>query len=282
MTCSLSSPLVALLAGLVLPFAAACAAPPLSSGPARSAPSMGSQHANTASTVSAGAETRNVESTEGAATDERVLGDERTPRRERAVGDFVVFRFSGSYRKAPVVLTERVVAKDPGSVVLEVSLSEERDDGTLEDAKRVYRVTVIDSGEKAGSIEKVARVVKGKARPDKREAFESFIAQTALSADENEGAIGTEKTSIDVSGVKIACDKASYRVRIGKKSATLSTLVSEVFAWSDVGGEIRADDGKVIYKAELVKVGHADAGTPKSATTSEPAKAGAVASVYDD
>ena len=47
-------------------------------------------------------------------------------------------------------------------------------------------------------------------------------------------------------------------MRIGKTKATMRTLQSEDFAWGDVGGEITAEDGRVLYRAELIDRGHAD------------------------
>ncbi len=52
--------------------------------------------------------------------------------------------------------------------------------------------------------------------------------------------------------------KTSYRVRVGKKKATLRTVESEGFAWGDLGGEITAGNGKVLYRAEVVELGHSD------------------------
>jgi len=52
--------------------------------------------------------------------------------------------------------------------------------------------------------------------------------------------------------------QTSYRVRLGKRQATLRTVESAGFAWGDVGGDITAD-GKVLYRAEVVEAGHDDA-----------------------
>jgi len=35
----------------------------------------------------------------------------------------------------------------------------------------------------------------------------------------------------------------------------MQTLSSETFAWGDVGGEIRADGGALVYSAKLVDMG---------------------------
>jgi hypothetical protein len=52
---------------------------------------------------------------------------------------------------------------------------------------------------------------------------------------------------------------------VGKKQATMSTLESSTFVWGDVGGEIKTDKGKVLYKAEVVEAGHDDAAAKAAA-----------------
>jgi len=36
----------------------------------------------------------------------------------------------------------------------------------------------------------------------------------------------------------------------------MNTLESEGFSWGDLGGEIVTSNGEVLYKAELVELGH--------------------------
>jgi len=171
----------------------------------------------------------------------------------RNPGDFVVYRFSGSYRDKPLVLSERVVEKSNDRLTMAVTL----DDG---DAKHEFRVTLDESSAAPGEVVSVTRLEDGASRPMSVEEYESLLAITSLAADENEAELGAEDVLLDVDGSKMPCRKTSYRVRIGKRHATMHTLESAVFAWGNMGGEITTDSGKVIYRAEVVETGHATPG----------------------
>jgi hypothetical protein len=89
--------------------------------------------------------------------------------------------------------------------------------------------------------------------------LDTLMAETMLAADENQGAIDSEKVTTSVGGRDFACTQTRYRVRVGKHAATMRTVSSESFPWGDVGGEIVSDEGKVLYRAEVVEAGSASA-----------------------
>ena len=62
----------------------------------------------------------------------------------RKPGDFVVYRFSGTFRKEPVVLTQRVVAREGSVVVIDATLEE----GTK---KQTLRLRMNDAGAAIGA-----------------------------------------------------------------------------------------------------------------------------------
>ncbi|WP_437935408.1 hypothetical protein [Sorangium sp. So ce341] len=183
----------------------------------------------------------------------------------RAPGDYVAYRFSGSFRKTPLLLTQRVVAREGDVLVVDV---------TLEDGKETeaLRVRMSDAPSRRGEILGAAWIDGGAERPATLAAYDAMMAKTALAADENEEVLGTEAVNVEVGGGAIACQKTSFRVRIGRTKATMRTLQSDDFAWGDVGGEITAEDGRVLYRAELVDRGHADArpSAPAAAAGAEP------------
>jgi hypothetical protein len=76
-----------------------------------------------------------------------------------------------------------------------------------------------------------------------------------LSADENLESIGSRELKLKVGKEQLDVTKHAYRVRIGQMSAVMYTLAAEAFPWGDVGGEIRGDDGTLLYKAEIVEIG---------------------------
>jgi hypothetical protein len=196
---------------------------------------------------------------------------EAAPAREP--GDFVAYRFSGSFRKAPLTLTQRVAAREGSVLVIDMTLA---GGGATE----ALRVRMSDAPETRGEVLSAARLGSdGAERPAPLAAYEALIAKTALAADANEAELGEEAVTLDVGGAPLACRKVSYRVRVGKSTATMRTIQSDAFAWGDVGGEITAEDGRVLYRAEIVDAGRAGA-TPSTSPTS---KGAAVAtSDYED
>ena len=170
----------------------------------------------------------------------------------RTAGDFIVYRFTGSFRKAPLTLTERVIERR--GAILTVELTAEAGE-----SKRQIRVKINEASAVKNDVVAVSVITNGEELPAGMDAYEAILAETSLAADENEAMLGSEDAMLDVGGAPLPVRKTSYRVRVGKKSATLRTVESEGFAWGDLGGEITAANGKVLYRAEVVELGHSDA-----------------------
>jgi hypothetical protein len=170
----------------------------------------------------------------------------------RKAGDFIVYRFSGSFRKAPLTLTERVIERRGALLTVDI-LAE------AGETKRQLRVKIDESSATKNDVVEVSVIEDGKETPAGLDAYESLLAETSLAADENEAMLGAEDAMLDIGGAPLPVRKTSYRVRVGKKQATLRTVESEGFAWGDLGGDITAGNGKVLYRAEVVELGHSDA-----------------------
>lgn len=170
----------------------------------------------------------------------------------RAPGDFVVYRFTGSFRKAPLTLTERVIARKGSLVTIDLAAVEG-------DARQELRVRIDEASPTPNDVVSVARIDHGVERPSTLQNYEALMARTALAADSNDALLGTEDVTVDVGGAAIPAKKTTYRVHVGKRRATLSTFESKTFVWGDVGGEITTTNGKVLYRAEVVEAGHDDA-----------------------
>lgn len=181
--------------------------------------------------------------------------DLATPSTKRMPGDFVVYRFSGSFREAPLTLTQKVVDRRGSVVTVDVSLKEG-------DAAREMRVKV-DEGSR-NDIVSVALLEGGIEKPATLDAYEALLARTIVAADQNEALLRTEDVSVYLGGVSVAAKRLTYQVRIGKKTATLRTLESADFSWGDVGGDILLPNGKVLYRAEVVDAGR-DEGLARAA-----------------
>jgi hypothetical protein len=167
----------------------------------------------------------------------------------RAPGDFVVFRFSGKLKQHPVTLTERVVALQDDATTIDYTL----EDGAT---KQTMRVRTVGDGveQKVASAAWMDGEIEG---PVPTSAFDAFLAKTFVSTDANSGVASSEKATVSVGGRAIDCTKTTYKVMVGKKDATMTVLESDTFSWGDVGGEIHAADGSLLYKAELVSEGNA-------------------------
>lgn len=176
--------------------------------------------------------------------------DEKVAQAPWATGDFVVYRFSGSFLKAPVTLTEKVVSRQGDAFVLDVTY----DDGS---AKEAFRAHMKGDSPMHGEVVSVARMVKGVEKAAPLSLYDEVLGRVALVADQNEAQLGSEKVKLPVAGHgTLACERSTYRVKVGKQTATMRTTESDAFAWGEIGAEITGANGKVIYKAEIVDAGH--------------------------
>ncbi len=166
-------------------------------------------------------------------------------------GDYVVYRFSGGFTKAPLVLTQRVVEASDVLLVVDLVL----DDGKHKTTVRARYTHAPGAAHELLSASLVD--ASGAAKPMSAAELDALLARTGLAADENQGAIGTEHVLVSVGGHDIPCTQTRYRVVVGKRLATMRTLSSESFSWGDLGGDIVADDGRVLYRAEVVDLGGA-------------------------
>jgi hypothetical protein len=166
----------------------------------------------------------------------------------RQAGDYVVHRFTGSYRKRPVTLTQRVIERDGDVLVIDV---------TIEDGSRTktLRVRLDDAPFSTGEILSVARLEGGVQRPFGVAAFDKLMNEVALGVDDNEGILDTRPVTFSLPNGEIACTRTTYRVRIGNDAAVMRTVSAQGFVWGDVAGEIRTEDGKLLYKTEIVDIG---------------------------
>jgi hypothetical protein len=184
----------------------------------------------------------------------------------RKPGDFVVYRFSGSFRKTPLTLTQRVIERSGSILTLDVTTE-------AGNVKRELRVKINDAADAKNEVLSVARLEGGVEKPASLDAYDALMAEATLAADQNEAFLGTEDVLVDIGGAPLPCHKASYRVRVGKKQATLNTLSSDGFAWGDIGGEITAAGGKLLYRAEVVDAGHTAPANGNAVANSDAATA---------
>lgn len=179
--------------------------------------------------------------------------------RMREPGDFVVYRFSGSYRETPVTLTQQVVGEEHGYLLVDLTVD---DSGT----QQHLRLRIGAEGPRKGELISVARFEGSVQVPYGLVAYGHLMNEIILTADENDGLVDATRAVVDVAGVDLYCDVSSFKVRVGAHEAVMTTVSSDEFAWGHVGGKIATADGNVLYKAEIVDIG---AGSNRRVATQE-------------
>lgn len=173
---------------------------------------------------------------------------DKTP--TRVAGDFVVYRFSGAFHKGPVTLTEKVLEAAGPILLVELTLNGGKNDGTL-------RVRFDTTPNAKTDVLSVARVeASGGEKPSTMAAYEALMSETVFAADQNEEILGTESMKIAIGSKTFDCVQTRYSVIVGRKKGVLSTIASKAFAWGDVGGELKTNDGKLVYRIDIVDAGH--------------------------
>jgi hypothetical protein len=167
------------------------------------------------------------------------MGSERRP------GDYIVYRFSGSYVPLDLTLTERVVAREGDVLLVEVTLDDEVDHLEL-------RARVRDGD---AAILSVERWEGGRWRPISAGAFEQLMDPTVPLMDASEGLLGTASARLELGEAELACARRSYRVSFAGMPATMHSYEHDGFAWGDLGAEIVSDEGLVLYRAQVVDLG---------------------------
>ncbi len=173
--------------------------------------------------------------------------DEAAPM--RMPGDFAVYRISGSYRDAPVSITQRVIGRTAGVMLLDMTIE---DGGATER----LRLRVDDRPEHHGDVLSVAKLEGGVMTPYGVDAYERRMSQLVPSADDNEGEIGKTGELLKVGTARIPCVRTEYRVRFGAHRGVMTTLAAQGFPWDNLGGRVVGDDGNVFYQAQLVELGN--------------------------
>jgi len=175
---------------------------------------------------------------------------------ERKVGDYWVHRISGSFSSKPMMLIERVVSLDETSATIEYTLEDSEGQSQLQ----VTRERSTDQ------IISVMHLVGGVAEPGSIADFDALIARTTFAPDSNEGYLDRTLATCLVGPSELDCETKSYRVMVGSREASLDITRSNKYPGRDIGGEITAADGEVIYRAELLEAGNEGSAEPSVAS----------------
>jgi len=181
---------------------------------------------------------------------------ESGPSDTRKVGDFRVHRFSGSYQKSPLTLTEEVIARENSLWVI---------DYTFEEQSGATKLRV-RFDPRTDSVQRVSKFDGSKELGVSIATYEKLIERTSFAADSNDGMLGSKHGTCLVGPNELDCEIKSYKVAVGDKAAILNVSQSGSVPGGDVAGEIIASDGALIYRSELVEMGTAS--SPKRGVAS--------------
>jgi hypothetical protein len=163
---------------------------------------------------------------------------------QRRVGDYTVLRISGSYRQTPLLLTEDVVSRADGYLVVDYTLEE----GKTKTRLRTHMIP------ETGEVVHVWKLVDGKEVPVPLSAYQAMMDKTVFTPDYNDGAVGRKHATCLVAGKEAECVTTRYHIFVGAKPATLSVTTSAAMPGRDVEGSIQDVEGETLYQSELVEV----------------------------
>lgn len=152
---------------------------------------------------------------------------------------------SGSFRKHPALLTERVTGHDAGLWTIEYR---------VEDSTGVRGLrTLVDAN---GDVKRVIRLIDGTEKLGTLADYEALLATTSVIPDANDGMTASTKGTCTVGPSELDCETKSYKIWLGDEEASLGITASAAFPGHDLSGEITAADGTLIYRSELLEHGN--------------------------
>lgn len=164
----------------------------------------------------------------------------------RKPGDFAVFSIVGSFRVEPATFTERVIAREGGTLVVDYELA----DVTGKEHLRVsLDLASANPSERFGE-------------PTEAAAFEALRARTTLDVKLGQELFATGVVTRTLGGKAHDCQETIHRVFVGAREATQTSTSCDGFVWGDVETEIVGDDGEVLYRRELLEIGESDPSKP--------------------
>lgn len=170
-----------------------------------------------------------------------------------AAGDFVAYRYSGSYRKEPITLTEKVLSKEGNKLCILVVWKSGAE-------TRTWKQFVTDTAYNRTNniVDRLVLVENGieKELPN-RENVDLFRLYdgTFLMPQRPPELVKEEVKSVSVCGRQYNCRVKTYRTRVSGQRATMTVAESADFTWTTVYSRYEALHGGVLYSAEVTGCG---------------------------
>jgi hypothetical protein len=118
------------------------------------------------------------------------------------------------------------------------------------------RVELSNDAANRGDVLSVVGLRDGKEVVMPKRAYDVMMRDTVFVADQNEGAIASGQIKLDVNGRALDCTETRFRVKVRGRVGTMRTLELGNSPWGEVGGDVTTADGSVLYRADVVDIGH--------------------------
>lgn len=159
----------------------------------------------------------------------------------RQVGDMAVRRYSGESLRAPITVTEEVVAREGELLVVDYTIERGEKKQTLRVRYEALSDRAVSLSHLQGNQETAGDLGE----------LDALMAEVSFAPDMNDGKVGSKNETCLVGPRELDCELTKYKVYVGDQDATLAVARSQELG-QDVSGEIVAVDGTILYRAELL------------------------------
>ena len=153
-------------------------------------------------------------------------------------GDYVVYKYSGSYRREPVLLTEKIISKTGGNK-LEISV-EWKSGKELRSWKQFVTDTAYNRANNI--VDRLVRIEGGKEtallNKDNLDLFKLYEG-TYLMPQHVPSLIKEETKALPVGNGSYMCRVKTYNTKVLGKHAEMTVADSDDFKWTHVGSSYR-------------------------------------------
>ena len=173
------------------------------------------------------------------------------PASKYRVGDFVEYKYSGSFLTQPLFLNEEVIEKLGNQLTILVHLK-------ISTKERRWKQFVTDTPEnkKSNHVDRLVQISSSGREIDlpnqNNEDLLSLYQGTYFIPDGPPTNLAVGRTSVFVCGSKVDAKKTHGQQKIGGKEYFFETYESEDFPWTHIGAEY-ALGGTTFYKVEVTR-----------------------------
>lgn len=177
------------------------------------------------------------------------------PRTRFREGDFVVYRYTGTYTKEPVVLREQILAQK--GLELRIGVSVRRG---IDERKWVQVVTDLPENRKNEVVDALFLEDHGNLRRlenKKNHDLYALYEWTFLLPDGKPLTVADEKRELTIQGTHFDCDVRVGKTKVQGRVLSFEEVDCPDFLWTHAGGRFWDEaTSEEVYRAEVVAFGH--------------------------